>query len=148
MRKLMFCLFALVSAAVYSAEEETETYEFAGKHFLASYLDCDPEALKDLDTFIANMDKAVEASGASILDRTEYRFSPEAVTVVYLLSESHASVHTYPEHNACFIDLFTCGDHCSSEKFDELLRAYLKPKEVDARLFLRGHTTKEVPLSR
>lgn len=142
----MFCLFALLSTAVYSENLDSESYEFAGKHFLASYLDCDPEALKNVDTLIAVMNQAVEASGATILDSNAYRFSPEAVTVVYLLSESHASIHTYPEHGACFIDLFTCGEKCSSKEFDRVLRDYLKPKEVDARLFLRSHTTEEAPI--
>ena len=146
MRKLLLSLFVLVSVAAYPVSSEDNVHEFAGKHFLASYLDCDPRALKDVDALIAAMDKAVEASGATILDSNAYRFSPEAVTVVYLLSESHASIHTYPEYGACFIDLFTCGETCTSEKFDQTLREYLKPKQVDARLFLRTDTIQEAPV--
>lgn len=141
----MFCLFALVSVSAYSSD--LDTYEFAGKHFFASYLDCDLEALKDVDTLVAAMDEAVEASGATILGSKAHYFSPEAVTIVYLLSESHASIHTYPEHGACFVDLFTCGDSCSSEKFDKALRSYLKPQTVDAKLFVRSAQTAEVPLN-
>lgn len=144
MRKLIFCLFIFCSYTVFATE--TEAHQFAGKHFLASYLDCDVEALRNLDELIAAMDKAVEASHATILDKASYRFEPDAITIVYLLSESHASIHTYPEYGACFIDLFTCGDTCSSVKFDEMLREYLKPKTVDARLFLRSNQIAEAPL--
>ncbi len=144
----MFCLFALSSVSLYSSDVDTETYEFAGKHFFASYLDCALEALKNVSALTAAMDEAVLFSGATILGSRAYHFSPEAVTIVYLLSESHASIHTYPEHGACFVDLFTCGDHCSSEKFDEALRSYLKPRVVDAKMFLRSDQTREVALER
>lgn len=144
MNKLIFYFFALCSFSIHAAE--SEAYEFAGKHFLASYLDCDTEALKNVGQLVNAMDKAVEASGATILGSKAYHFEPDAVTVVYLLSESHASIHTYPEHGACFVDLFTCGDNCSSAEFDKSLREYLKPKEVDAKLFLRSHQTQEAPL--
>ena len=90
------------------------------------------------------MDGAVRASGATILDQTPYVFPPNGLTIVYLLSESHASLHTYPEHGACFVDLFTCGDLCSPERFDEALRNYLQPKTVNARLFLRADEVQEI----
>jgi S-adenosylmethionine decarboxylase len=124
-----------------------EVHQFAGKHFLASYLNCDPKALSDVQRLLLAMDEAVKSSGATVLDKCSYTFYPEGVTVVYLLSESHASIHTYPEFGACFVDLFTCGDNCSSKEFDAALRAYLQPQEVNARYFLRTEETKEIPLS-
>lgn len=123
-----------------------ETHDFFGKHFVASYLDCNPKAIGDLDALLQAMDEAVKSSGATTLDRTYYIFPPNGITVVYLLSESHASIHTYPEYGACFVDLFTCGETCSSEAFDQKMREYLKPKEVNARKFLRNQTTEELPL--
>lgn len=121
-----------------------EEYSFKGKHFVASYLDCDIEALSNPEELIKAMDHAVQSSGATILNKTPYIFAPNGLTIVYLLSESHASLHTYPEYGACFVDLFTCGDHCSSERFDQFLRNYLQPKRVNARLFLRSENVEEV----
>lgn len=123
-----------------------EEHSFKGKHFVASYLDCDLRALGDLDELIKAMDGAVRASGATILDKTPFVFPPNGLTIVYLLSESHASLHTYPEYGACFVDLFTCGDNCSSENFDKALRAYLKPERVSARLFLRHEDVEEIEI--
>ena len=131
----------LFIASLTSTEPE---HKFAGKHFFASYLDCDKEALGNIDEMIAAMDRAVASSGAEILNKTHHRFPPDGLTIVYLLSESHASLHTYPEFGACFVDLFTCGDHCTPEGFDQTLRAYLHPKEISARVFLRSETVEEV----
>lgn len=140
MNRFILALFLLSETLLCSDE-----FFFKGKHFVASYIDCNLRSLSDLDTLIHTMDKAVQLSGATILDKTPYVFPPNGLTMVYLLSESHASIHTYPEHGACFVDLFTCGDTCSSEKFDEVLREYLQPKQVNARLFLRDQNVQELP---
>lgn len=124
---------------------EEDVHLFSGKHFLASYVDCDLNAIADLKRMLEAMDQAVTASGATVLNSTPHVFPPNGLTVVYLLSESHASIHTYPEHGACFVDLFTCGDNCFAEKFDEALRSYLKPKKVNARMFLRHEGIEEAP---
>jgi S-adenosylmethionine decarboxylase len=123
----------------------SEEYLFRGKHFIASYLDCDLRALTDLEELLAQMENAIKASDATLLDKVSYVFPPNGLTAVFLLSESHVSIHTYPEHGACFIDLFTCGDHCSAFGFHELMMAYLKPKNVSTKLFLRDSTAQELP---
>lgn len=113
-------------------------YFFEGRHFVASYYDCSDEALNDVTQLEQVMTQAIEASGATILDSTSHHFDPGGFTLAFLLSESHASIHTYPEHRSCFIDLFTCGDTCSSDAFDKFMRQYLKPQAVSTEVLLRN----------
>ncbi len=117
-----------------------ENYDFHGTHFLASYSECDENALKDFDSLREAMLLAAEKSGATVLKFEDYVFPPDGFTMAILLSESHASIHTYPEHGACFVDLFTCGEHCSSERFATFLEEYLKPKKIEKRLITRNET--------
>lgn len=131
---LVFCCVTLVA----------EEHQFEGNHFFASYLQCSQQALNDPLGVLAAMDEAVGNSGAIILNRKFHVFEPNAITIVYLLSESHASIHTYPEHGACFVDLFTCGSHCSAEEFDKILRAYLQPGEVSTKQFVRTNVCIEI----
>jgi len=130
--KNLICLICLVFASL-SAEE----FAFEGKHFVASYCDCNESALVDIESLEAAMQEAVLASGATTLGSLKYVFEPDGLTLVILLSESHASIHTYPEHGSCFVDLFTCGDNCHYEGFDRALRSYLQPKKVESRVLLR-----------
>jgi S-adenosylmethionine decarboxylase proenzyme len=143
----MMILKCIVSIALLSNLIAEEIHYFAGKHFLASYLDCDVEALSNVPALLEAMDVAVAASGATILARNHHLFPPNGLTVAYLLSESHACLHTYPECGACFVDIFTCGNHCSSEAFDTIFQHYLKPKTVNARMFIRDEGIQEIPLS-
>lgn len=138
---LVLSIFCFFSSSLFASDHPedniAEVYHFKGVHFLASYCDCDQEALTNLEALQQAMLEAVEQCGATILNESHYVFPPHGLTMVILLSESHASIHTYPEHGACFVDLFTCGEKCSAEKFDAALREYLKPKNVSERTFVR-----------
>ena len=129
---------------LFSLSAEESVYFFSGRHFVASYLDCNEEALRDVAHLQEVMDLAVAASNATVLGRNVHVFDGDGFTALYLLSESHASIHTYPEFKACFVDLFTCGNRCSAEKFHNELCAYLKPNEVSGRFFLRNESIEEI----
>ncbi|MBS1986907.1 adenosylmethionine decarboxylase [Candidatus Dependentiae bacterium] len=131
--------FALLTLFfVYTSVASTVSdYSFEGSHFVASYKACDQTALLDIPHLRQAMLKAAEASGAQVLNYQSHEFPGGGFTMVIMLSESHASIHTYPEFGACFVDLFTCGTTCSSSNFDRSLRAYLKPEYVDGQLIER-----------
>ena len=80
------------------AVAETEGYQFYGRHLIAQYYGCDYQALSDTDHLSEIMKQAVIASGAQLLGSEDHRFDGSGYSMVLLLSESHASVHTYPEH--------------------------------------------------
>jgi spermidine synthase len=55
-----------------------------------------------------------------------------------MLSESHASVHTWPEHGSAFVDVFTCGAAADPELATDLLAARLGAEGVRRRTVDRG----------
>ena len=112
--------------------------QFQGRHFHGSYTGCDRAALEDLEQLEQEFTAAVVASGATIVNSVRHVFSPNGITILLLLSESHASIHTYPEYLSCFVDLFTCGKQCRAESFDEALRRYLRPEKSCTEIILRG----------
>ena len=108
-------------------------YPFVGTHFLASYVNCDPVRLLDQTALIAALKEAIEGAGATVLNTCEQRFPNGGLTAIFLLAESHASVHTYPEHASCFVDFFTCGANCDSTKFDTIFNRYISVGTVDTK---------------
>jgi S-adenosylmethionine decarboxylase len=46
-----------------------------------------------------------------ILGETEQVFYPQGFTVLFLLSESHISIHTFPEKNYLAFDIYTCREY-------------------------------------
>lgn len=55
------------------------------------------------------MGEALTAGGVTVLHKVRHQFAPQGLTALWLLSESHASLHTYPEANYCSMAVYTCG---------------------------------------
>ncbi len=120
------------------AATQTEEFAFSGRHLIASYTGCSLAALRDVEGLTTAMHAAVAASGATLLQSVRHIFPPDGMTAVMLLSESHASIHTYPEHRSCFVDIFTCGSNCQVEAFDSVLRGFLRPLRATRRIIERN----------
>ncbi len=119
-------------------------YEFIGSHLVANYIECDETVLNDAAGLEKALKQACVNAKATILNSIPHQFEPQGFSMIILLSESHASIHTYPEHGGCFVDFFTCGTTCDPEKFHETLTAYLKPKKVTKEILERkDHIEKE-----
>jgi S-adenosylmethionine decarboxylase len=109
-------------------------YKFEGSHYIASFKDC---KLIENSTLVSLFGDAIRKSGATILNYNEHIFSNGGITFVFLLSESHCSVHTYPEHNSLFIDLFTCGDKIDHKAFHNTIVEALKPENASMKMLIR-----------
>ncbi len=133
-------LLSLLFAFQLTAEND---YELKGNHFLATYTNCDKEAIQDSSAIEKVMEEAIKKTGATIVPpNRRLDFQPQGTTALFLLTESHASIHTYPEHLACFVDLFTCGDHTDWKPFHEDLKAYFKTDAATYTVLERTHEVK------
>ena len=83
------------------------------------------------------MRQCVEEAGATLLHIHLHRFSPEGVSGVAVLAESHISVHTWPEANYAAFDVFMCGD-ARPEVCVDILRNAFSAKRVAVHEELRG----------
>lgn len=127
-----------------STADDGTRYPFAGTHFLASYVKCDLQRLLDQSALVTALKEAIEGAGATVLNTCEQRFPNGGMTAIFLLSESHASVHTYPEHASCFVDFFTCGANCDSAKFDSIFKSYIQPERSIQKVILRSDSAQDV----
>jgi S-adenosylmethionine decarboxylase len=85
-------------------------------HCILELHGCPPERLDDLPFARAAIETACERSGCTLLQLVHHEFSPQGLTMVALLAESHLSLHTWPEHGYAAVDLFTCGDEAPARK--------------------------------
>ena len=95
----------------------SEEYEAIGVHALINGQFYDSEGnkatnyewLNDPTRLEHMISRHLVEAGAGILNAYAHQFEPQGVTITWALSESHASIHTYPERGAFFLDIFTCG---------------------------------------
>jgi S-adenosylmethionine decarboxylase len=76
----------------------------------------DYELLNHIDTIKPLMEKIIKECNLSVVGELKHQFYPIGVTIVYLLEESHLSIHTYPEKRACSIDLYSCNTNTDFHK--------------------------------
>ena len=95
------------------------------KHVLFTLYRCDVDLLNDR-IFIENiLCETANHCGSTVLNTVSHQFEPQGVTAVTLLSESHISIHTWPEKAMAVCDIFTCGDHTDPMKgFDYMKTAF------------------------
>ena len=90
------------------------------------------------------MISAAEAIGAHIVGQSFHKFSPQGVTGVLSIAESHLSIHTWPEYSYAAADLFTCGNDIDPQIAANILIEKLDSKEPEQRIIRRG--IKSLPL--
>ncbi len=82
-----------------------------GTHVVGDLSGIDPSLLMDEDHLMTVLKEALEAQAFTILGAQSYKFPGEdsGVTGFYILSESHAAFHSYPEYGYIALDIFSCG---------------------------------------
>ena len=109
-----------------------------GRHLVAEFFECLPEALDDIDFVVQTMREAAVIAGATIVDTSFHRFLPHGISGVVVIAESHLTIHTWPEYEYAAIDLFTCGDEVHPWKAFDYLRKKLKSSRTDVTEHSRG----------
>jgi len=92
------------------------------KHILLELSGCEFNFLNDLNFVKDTMRNAALEARAEVLELAFHKFSPQGVSGVVVISESHLSIHTWPEYGYAAIDIFTCGDKTMPEKAAKYLK--------------------------
>jgi S-adenosylmethionine decarboxylase len=109
-----------------------------GRHLLIELQDCNKEVLNDLDFIRETMITAAVNCGAVVLGESFHRFSPQGVSGVVVIAESHLSIHTWPEYGYAAVDIFTCGTNVEPEKAAQTLIEKLEVKNPSLTEIQRG----------
>ncbi len=98
-----------------------------GRHLLADFSGMNAETLRDSGRIMGCLRAALDKAGYHVVNEVEHKFEGggEGFTGILILSESHAAVHTYPEHGYLAIDLFSCGSNDPHPVLDALAVEFL-----------------------
>ncbi len=62
----------------------------------------------------------IKKSGFKIINFCGHKFKNSGVSLVFLVSESHVAIHTWPEHGSVNIDIFFCNYSKNNAKKGEV----------------------------
>lgn len=109
-----------------------------GRHIVAEMSLCDPDILTDLERVKEAMVKAAEVANAEVREVAFHRFIPHGVSGVVVISESHLSIHTWPEIGYAAVDIYTCGAHTDPMKALQFLSTQFRCKTMTTSTIERG----------
>ena len=113
-------------------------YSTFGRHVAVDTWGVDFDLLNNAEFLQAQMVEAAEACGATVLSVQAKQFDPQGATVLVLLSESHLSIHTYPERGFAALDCYTCGETVDPQLAIDYMVSVLKPETTYAKKLVRG----------
>lgn len=107
----------------------------AGTHILLEFWGA--RHLDDLQRAEKALTQAVHDCGANLLKVTLHKFTPGGIAGVAVLSESHISIHTWPEFGYAALDIFT-GSKANPHAAIPALRKAFSPRRVQLSEHKRG----------
>jgi len=119
-------------------------YSTFGRHVAMDAWGVDYHLLNDVTQLERHLVTAAEKCGATVLSVQSKKFEPQGATVLVLLSESHLSIHTYPEKGFAALDCYTCGYTVDPMVAIQYLMDVLKPTQAFPKVLRRGDGPIEV----
>jgi S-adenosylmethionine decarboxylase len=104
-KKLDLRLGRVVEDHDYTVEEGEEL----GRHIIAEVYTNRSDIITNREMMEKILDEACKAGNLTVLEKSFYEFTPEGLSGMYFLAESHISFHSWPEHGYIALDIYTCG---------------------------------------
>lgn len=124
--------------------KEKKRVHHTGLELLLDLYDCKTAALNDAAALERIMRAAVELARFDVVESVAHQFPHQGVTLVLILGQSHATLHTWPEARFVTADVYVCGQTDATKAALETIREHLvarfKAHSFSARLIKRGLT--------
>ena len=98
-----------------------QEYTSSGKHMICDFKDIkNSELLNNMEELNLVMREICKTNEFTILNEIEHQFSPIGCSFLFLLSESHLSIHTFPEKKHISFDIYTCRQYENNDIYNEI----------------------------
>jgi S-adenosylmethionine decarboxylase len=109
-----------------------------GTHIIIDIYNIDNnEPLKYNNSIIKILDEIVDEFKLTVVAKAIHQFEPFGVTGVYVLSESHLSIHTFVEEKKISMDLYTCNIFNRDLELIEYIKEKFNPCNCNYRIIDR-----------
>lgn len=112
-------------------------YAFKGTHILLDAYNISMTRLSDYKGLEDALRASINIAKASLIEVCVNHFAPAGFSMIFVLRESHIAIHTYPEYNSAFADVFMCGNKNPTTIIDSLLM-WWKPEKNVQTVWQRG----------
>jgi S-adenosylmethionine decarboxylase len=109
-----------------------------GIEWLVDGSGCSPTRLRDRASVLALLDRIVRDMDLHVVSTAVHAFGGHAgITALYLLAESHLTIHTFPEAGTATLNVYCCTPRVPAA-WRALFAEHLGASDVDVREIRRG----------
>jgi len=108
-----------------------------GYHSIYDVYNCKKGTLDFVDQVKPIMKEIVDTVQITVINSSFKQFEPIGVTGIYLLEESHLSIHTWPELDFAAIDIFSCST-LDAEKIKSTISTHFETSKIALHYLERG----------
>ncbi|AUJ26021.1 adenosylmethionine decarboxylase [Virgibacillus dokdonensis] len=112
-----------------------------GRHIIVELWKCNKDVLNNIIEMERFFVEAALKAGAEIREVTFHKFAPIGISGVIIISESHLTVHSFPEHGYASVDVYTCGYNIDPYIAVECISQHLQAGKVEKMEITRGMGT-------
>jgi S-adenosylmethionine decarboxylase len=102
----------------------------SGVSLMLDLFDCKSPALANEGILEQHFVDALQFAGFDTVDHLSHHFPNQGTTFVYILKQSHATLHTWPENGFVSVDVYSCGKPEAVRPAPEIIRGYLTQKLI------------------
>lgn len=117
-----------------------------GRELLLDLFDCKSASLNDTSLLERILLDAAQFARFDVVGRMAHQFPHQGITLVLILGQSHATLHTWPESRFAALDVYVCDESretCAAlETIRDHLIQILEPRSFESRLIERGLDTR------
>jgi len=92
-------------------------------HTLIDLYDVEYDLLNNLSVLLDKLKYISNIINLTILTESYHQFKPHGLTIMLLLSESHISIHTWPEKNSACLDILSCKNN-PNDFTDDIIKLF------------------------
>lgn len=112
--------------------------EYLGHHIVLDFHGCSQTVLADCALMRSIMSEAAVRAKCNVVGEFYHEFKPHGISGCTIISESHLTIHAWPEHGYAAVDFFYCGNSVLADKAINYMRGMFEAKRVDRHELGRG----------
>lgn len=109
-----------------------------GHQVLIDIYECDYERMENMEYIQDMMFELAKILKTNIRKIAFEKFNPYGISGVLIISESHITIHTWPEYRYVGIDIFTCSKKVEYNSAIDFLLKKLDTKKYEIKEIQRG----------
>jgi N4-bis(aminopropyl)spermidine synthase len=107
-------------------------------HITLDFYQAEPQILALNKNLGDAINSALKSLNLEVKQDSYIQFEPQGVTATVVGNEFHFSIHTWPEHGSCAIDLYSTQEYAFAREIADTLKIFFKAQEYDIKVLDRS----------